>query len=73
MKRQRSKRRTGRNHKRKNENDKGQTEYEFFSEKLDKCTEALPDLTPRHKEQVEAFVARFGPLHPSRDTEDTSI
>ena len=54
-------------------NEKGQTEYEYFGEKIEKCTEALPDLTPRHKEQVEAFVAQLGAQYPSKDTVEQNI
>ena len=57
----------------KPKNEKGQTEYEFFCEKIEKCTEAIPDLTPRHKEQVEAFVERFGPLYPTKAMEEMNI
>ena len=52
--------------------DKGQTEYEFFNEKLDRCAEALVDLTPRHKAQLDAFVNQFGPLHARMNTDETN-
>ena len=45
----------------KPKNVEGQTEYDFFCEKIAKCTEAIPDSTPRHKNEVEAFVERFAP------------
>ena len=48
----------------KPKNKEGQTEYEFYSEKIAECTEAIPELTPRHKWQVQAFVNKFAPMYP---------
>jgi hypothetical protein len=45
-------------------NKEGMTEYEFYNEKIADCTEAIPELTPRHKWQVQAFVDKFAPLYP---------
>ena len=48
----------------KPKNKEGKTEYEFYSEKIADCTEAIPELTPRHKWQVQEFVDKFAPLYP---------
>ena len=44
-------------------NAKGQTEHEFFSDKLDRCAAALDDLTPEQKQKVYNIVQQFGHFH----------
>ena len=44
-------------------NAKGQTEHEFFSEKLDTCAANLDDLPLEQKLMVEKLVEQFGHFH----------
>ena len=60
-------------HYKKPRNKDGKTECYYYMEKMERCTEAIPDLTPRHKTEVEDFVKRFTPMCATMTKEEVKL